>query len=42
MIAEERDISLDEIYDDNNEKPKHLHQSKFHPSRPSNPSEASQ
>lgn len=30
LFAEERDISLDEIYDDNNEKPKHLHQSKFH------------
>lgn len=29
LFAEERDISLDEIYDDNNEKPKHLHQSKF-------------
>ncbi|KAH8387849.1 hypothetical protein KR093_009865 [Drosophila rubida] len=27
-LNEERDISLDEIYDDNNEKPKH--QSKFH------------
>ncbi|XP_068159769.1 rho GTPase-activating protein 190 isoform X4 [Drosophila tropicalis] len=25
-LNEERDISLDEIYDDNNEKPKHLHQ----------------
>lgn len=33
LFAEERDISLDEIYDDNNEKPKHLHQSKFHHSQ---------